>query len=122
VWLASRAAYSSIAQCQWGSARAARTEEGTGEAPGGAFAVSIFFSKNAGGLRFRYILRREREKGLRDPKTQQHTPYGAGKGKNIFVKNNMMRDDDAVGEEIKAVVPLMVRRVTKEKTVSGARR
>ena len=47
---------------------------------------------------------------------------GAGKGKNIFVKNNMMRDDDAVGEEIKAVVPLMVRRVTKEKTVSGARR
>jgi hypothetical protein len=34
----------------------------------------------------------------------------------------MMRDDDAVGEEIKAVVPLMVRRVTKEKTVSGARR
>jgi hypothetical protein len=41
VWLASKAAYtSSIARCQWGSARAARTEEGAAEASGGVAVVS----------------------------------------------------------------------------------
>jgi hypothetical protein len=33
----------------------------------------------------------------------------------------MMRDD-AVGEEVKAAIPLMVRRVTEKKTASGAGR
>lgn len=46
---------------------------------------------------------------------------GASKGENILVKNNMMRDD-AVGEEVKAAIPLMVRRVTEKKTASGAGR
>jgi hypothetical protein len=40
VWLAISAIYSSIAQRQWGSARAARTEEGTKEASGGVAVVS----------------------------------------------------------------------------------
>jgi hypothetical protein len=40
VWLARRAAYSSIARRQCGSARAVRTEEGTGEASGGVVVVS----------------------------------------------------------------------------------
>jgi hypothetical protein len=32
----------------------------------------------------------------------------------------MIRDDDAMGEEVEASIPLMVRGVTEEKTVSGA--
>jgi hypothetical protein len=40
VWLARRAAYSSIARRQCGSARAVRTEEGTGEASDGVVVVS----------------------------------------------------------------------------------
>lgn len=47
---------------------------------------------------------------------------GVNKGKNLLIKNNMTRDDGAVSEEVMASVPLVVRRVTKEKTVSGARR
>jgi hypothetical protein len=46
---------------------------------------------------------------------------GSNEGKDILVKNNMARDD-AVGEEVKAAVPLVVRGVTKEKTVKGARK
>jgi hypothetical protein len=37
----------------------------------------IFFSKNAGGLRFRYILRRERQRSKRPKKQQQRTPMEA---------------------------------------------
>ena len=40
---------------------------------------------------------------------------GASKVKDIFVKNNMTRDD-AMGEEVKAAVTLVVRRV---KAASG---
>jgi hypothetical protein len=48
VWLAKRATYSSsIARRQCGSARAVRTEEGTGEASGGVLDVSA--AKNASG-------------------------------------------------------------------------
>ena len=39
---------------------------------------------------------------------------GASKGKHIFVKDDMTRDDDAVGGEVQTPVPLVVRRVTKE--------
>jgi hypothetical protein len=39
---------------------------------------------------------------------------------NIFIKN--MTRDDAVGEEVKAAVPFVVKRVTKEKTTSGVGR
>jgi hypothetical protein len=46
---------------------------------------------------------------------------GVSKGKDIFVKNNMTRDDDAMGEVVKAAIPLVVRRVIEEKTTSGAR-
>jgi hypothetical protein len=46
---------------------------------------------------------------------------GSNKGKVIFVKNNMMRDEDAVGEEVKAAVPLVVRGVPEEKTTGGVR-
>jgi hypothetical protein len=46
---------------------------------------------------------------------------GASKGKVIFIKDDMARDEDAVGEEVKAAVPLMVRGVTEEKTMCGAR-
>jgi hypothetical protein len=35
-------------------------------------------------------------------------------------KNNVTRDDDAVGEEVKRMVPLVVRGVTEEKAASGA--
>jgi hypothetical protein len=37
---------------------------------------------------------------------------GSNKGKDIFVKNNVTRYEYAVGDEIKAVVPLVVSRVT----------
>jgi hypothetical protein len=40
VWLASRATYSSIARRQCGSAKAMRTEDGTGDASGGVVVVS----------------------------------------------------------------------------------
>jgi hypothetical protein len=43
---------------------------------------------------------------------------GASKVKDIFVKNNMTRDD-AMGEEVKAAVTLVVRRVTEKKAASG---
>jgi hypothetical protein len=37
---------------------------------------------------------------------------GASKGKHIFVKNNVTRED-VVGDEVKTVIPLMVKGVTK---------
>jgi hypothetical protein len=46
---------------------------------------------------------------------------GSSKGKDILIEDNMTGDDDAVGEEVKASVPLMIRGVTEEKTMSGAR-
>jgi hypothetical protein len=33
---------------------------------------------------------------------------GASKGKHIFVEDDVMRDDDAVGDEVKTMIPLMV--------------
>jgi hypothetical protein len=39
---------------------------------------------------------------------------GASKGKHIFVKDDVTRDDDAVGGEVQTPVPLVVRRVAKE--------
>lgn len=45
---------------------------------------------------------------------------GSSKGKDILIEDNMTGDDDAVGEEVKASVPLMIRGVTEEKTMSGA--
>jgi hypothetical protein len=39
---------------------------------------------------------------------------GASKGKHIFVKDDMTRDDDAVGGEVQTPVPLVVRGVAKE--------
>jgi hypothetical protein len=47
---------------------------------------------------------------------------GANKGKHIFVENDVMRDDDAVGDEVKTAIPLVVRGVAKEEAASGARR
>jgi hypothetical protein len=46
----------------------------------------------------------------------------ASKGKHIFVKDNVTRDDDAVGGEVQTPVPLAVRRVAKEEASGGARR
>jgi hypothetical protein len=46
---------------------------------------------------------------------------GANKGKHIFVENNVTRDEYAVGDEIKAAIPFVVRRVTEEETTSEAR-
>jgi hypothetical protein len=46
---------------------------------------------------------------------------GSSEGKYILVEKDMSRDDDAVGEEIKATVPLVVTGVTKEKITSRAR-
>jgi hypothetical protein len=46
---------------------------------------------------------------------------GSSKGKVIFVKNDMTRDEDAVGEEVKAMIRLVVRGVTEERTTSGTR-
>jgi hypothetical protein len=34
---------------------------------------------------------------------------GARKGKHIFVENNVTRDDDAVGEEVKTTIPFWPR-------------
>jgi hypothetical protein len=47
---------------------------------------------------------------------------GATKEKHIFVENNVTRDDDAIGDEVKTVIPLVVGGVTKEEAASGARR
>jgi hypothetical protein len=46
---------------------------------------------------------------------------GANKGKHIFIKNDVTRDD-AVGGEVKIVIPLVVRGVAKEEATSGARK
>jgi hypothetical protein len=45
---------------------------------------------------------------------------GASKGKHIFVENDVARDDDAVGGEVKTAIPLVVRRVAKEEAAGGA--
>jgi hypothetical protein len=45
---------------------------------------------------------------------------GACKGKHIFVEDDMARDDDAVGDEVKVVIPLMVRGVAEEDATGGA--
>jgi hypothetical protein len=37
-----------------------------------------------------------------------------------LIKDKITRDDNAVGEEVKASIPLVVRGVTEEKTTSGA--
>ena len=47
---------------------------------------------------------------------------GASKGIHIFVEDDMTRDDDAVGDEVKKVIPLVVRGVAKEAATGGARR
>jgi hypothetical protein len=47
---------------------------------------------------------------------------GANNGKHILVENNVTRDEDAVGDEVKTTIPLVVRGVAKEETMSGARR
>jgi hypothetical protein len=44
------------------------------------------------------------------------------KVKHIFAKNNVTEDEYAVGDVVKTVKPLVVRRVTKEEAASGARR
>jgi hypothetical protein len=46
---------------------------------------------------------------------------GANKGKNIVIEDNMAKDDDVVGEKIKATIPLMIRGVPKEKIPNGSR-
>ena len=45
---------------------------------------------------------------------------GASKRKHIFVENNVMRDEYAVGDEVKTTIPLMVRGVPEDEAVSGA--
>jgi hypothetical protein len=45
---------------------------------------------------------------------------GASKGKHIFVKNDMTRDDDAMRGEVKTTIPLVVRRVAKDEATIGA--
>jgi hypothetical protein len=45
---------------------------------------------------------------------------GANKGKHIFVENDVTKDDDAMGGEVKTTIPLLVRRVAKEEATSGA--
>jgi hypothetical protein len=45
---------------------------------------------------------------------------GAGKGKDIFVEDDVTRDDDAMGRELEAAIPLVVRGVAKEEAASGA--
>jgi hypothetical protein len=45
---------------------------------------------------------------------------GVGKGKNIFVEDDVTRDDDAMGCEIKAAIPLVIGGVAKEEVTSGA--
>jgi hypothetical protein len=43
----------------------------------------------------------------------------SSKGKHIFAKDDMTRDDDAMGGEVKPVIPLVVRRVAKKEAASG---
>jgi hypothetical protein len=45
---------------------------------------------------------------------------GACKGKRIFVEDDVARDDDAVGGEVKAAIPLVVRGVAEEEAEGGA--
>jgi hypothetical protein len=47
---------------------------------------------------------------------------GASKGKHIFVEDDVMGDDDAVGGKVKTVIPLVVRGVAKEEAADGTRR
>jgi hypothetical protein len=42
---------------------------------------------------------------------------GASKGKHI--ENDMTGDDDAMGGEVKTMIPLVVRRVAKKEAASG---
>jgi hypothetical protein len=44
---------------------------------------------------------------------------GASKGKHIFVENDVMRDDDAMGGEVKTAIPFVVTGVAKEEAASG---
>jgi hypothetical protein len=46
---------------------------------------------------------------------------GVSKGVNILIKDNMSRDDNAVGEKIEVPVPLVIRGVPEEKTTRRAR-
>jgi hypothetical protein len=41
-------------------------------------------------------------------------------GEDIFVKNNVTRDEYAAGDEVKASILLVVGGVTQEEAVSGA--
>jgi hypothetical protein len=45
---------------------------------------------------------------------------GVGKGKHIFVENNVTRDEYAVGDKVKTTIPLVVRGVIEEDAASGA--
>jgi hypothetical protein len=47
---------------------------------------------------------------------------GASKGKHVLVKDDVTRDDDAVGGEVQTPIPLVVRGVAKEEAAGGARR
>lgn len=38
---------------------------------------------------------------------------------NILIEDDMMREDEVVSEEVKAVIPLVFRGVTEEDTTSG---
>jgi hypothetical protein len=40
---------------------------------------------------------------------------GVSKGENLLIKDNKTRNDDEVSEEVKALVPLMVRGVMRKK-------
>ena len=42
-------------------------------------------------------------------------------GESILIKDNMTRDDDMLGEKIEALLPLVIRGVSKEKTARRAR-
>jgi hypothetical protein len=65
--------------------------------------------------------RESRSVGGADPTRGKSSSLKTTWGKVIFIKNDMTRDEDAVGEEIKAAVPLVVRGVTEKKTMGGAR-
>jgi hypothetical protein len=47
---------------------------------------------------------------------------GASKGKHIFVDDDVMGDDDAMGGEVKIAISLVVRGLAKEEASSGAGR
>jgi hypothetical protein len=42
-------------------------------------------------------------------------------GGNILIKDNLMRDDDLMGEKIEAPIPLVIRGVPEEKTTRRSR-